>query len=52
MLLVTLTTARVTVVGSPVTVIVMGALVAGVEERLLSSTIPAPAVRQSRAGYN
>jgi hypothetical protein len=51
-LLATLTTARVTVVGSPVTVIVMGALSAGVEERMLSPNIPAPAVHQSRAGHD
>jgi hypothetical protein len=51
-LLATLTTARVTVVGSPVTVIVMGALSAGVEERMLSPTIVAPAVRQSGAGHD
>jgi hypothetical protein len=39
-------------VGSPVTVIVMGALSAGVEERMLSPTIVAPAVRQSGAGHD
>jgi hypothetical protein len=49
-LLATLTTARVTVVGSPVTVIVVAAVSAGVEERTSSPTIPAPAVRQFRAG--
>jgi hypothetical protein len=51
-LLATLTTARVTTVGSPVTVIVMGASSAGVEERMLLPAIPAPAVRQPRAGHD